>query len=74
MAARLLHLRGTADVVGQIAAFASEWRIGVWFAVPAFIYTLYNWLFYLNLVYFDPVTLSSLAKPSFPPPGRHWLT
>lgn len=46
---------GTTDVVGQISAFAAEWRVGVWFAVPAMIYTLYNWLLYLNLVYFDPV-------------------
>jgi hypothetical protein len=48
-------------VVGQIQSFASEWRAGVWFAVPAFIYTLYNWLLYLNLVYFDPVRASAGA-------------
>lgn len=53
--------RGTTDVVGQIQSFASEWRAGVWFAVPAFIYTLYNWLLYLNLVYFDPVRASAAA-------------
>jgi hypothetical protein len=55
----LTYRRGTTDVVGQIQSFASEWRAGVWFAVPAFIYTLYNWLLYLNLVYFDPVRASS---------------
>jgi len=56
------YMAGTTDVVGQIQSFASEWRAGVWFAVPAFIYTLYNWLLYLNLVYFDPVSYRVLIN------------
>jgi UDP-sugar transporter A1/2/3 len=56
------YMAGTTDVVGQAQAIAGEWRAGIWFAVPAFIYTLYNWLLYLNLVYFDPVSYRVLIN------------
>eukprot|EP01094_Clydonella_sp_ATCC50884_P029911 TRINITY_DN9554_c0_g1_i1.p1 TRINITY_DN9554_c0_g1~~TRINITY_DN9554_c0_g1_i1.p1 ORF type:complete len:280 (+),score=92.79 TRINITY_DN9554_c0_g1_i1:355-1194(+) len=36
--------------------------MGVYFAVPAFIYTLYNSLFFFNLIHFDPVSYRVLIN------------
>ena len=36
--------------------------MGIYFAVPAFIYTLYNSLFFFNLIHFDPVSYRVLIN------------
>lgn len=46
----------------EATTITQQWNMGVYFAVPAFIYTLYNSLFFLNLVYFDPVSYRVLIN------------
>jgi len=38
------------------------WRMGIYFAVPALIYGVYNSLFFLNLTFFDPVSYRVLIN------------
>jgi drug/metabolite transporter (DMT)-like permease len=52
----------TTDVIGEIRKWGDEWRVGMYFIVPAGIYTIYNWLLYLNLVFFDPVSYRVLIN------------
>jgi drug/metabolite transporter (DMT)-like permease len=47
------------EAVSQALA---RWSMGIYFAVPAFIYTVYNSLFFLNLVFFDPVSYRVLIN------------
>eukprot|EP01104_Vermistella_antarctica_P012519 TRINITY_DN3646_c0_g1_i1.p1 TRINITY_DN3646_c0_g1~~TRINITY_DN3646_c0_g1_i1.p1 ORF type:complete len:352 (+),score=83.06 TRINITY_DN3646_c0_g1_i1:66-1058(+) len=51
-----------ADYLAELKSIISQWRTGIYFAVPAFIYTLYNFLFYLNLTFFDPVAYRVLIN------------
>lgn len=47
--------REASNILGQFS-------MGVYFAVPAFVYTMYNSLFFLNLVFFDPVSYRVLIN------------
>jgi len=39
-----------------------EYRVGIYYAFPAVIYALYNFLFFLNLTFFDPVSYRVLIN------------
>lgn len=46
----------------EIGVIVSQWRMGIYFAVPALIYGIYNSLFFLNLTFFDPVSYRVLIN------------
>lgn len=50
------------EIPKEIKAFAAWWPSGIYFIVPAFIYLVYNLLFYYNLSYFDPVSYRVLIN------------
>mmetsp|Transcript_43647 Transcript_43647/g.110107 ORF Transcript_43647/g.110107 Transcript_43647/m.110107 type:complete len:345 (+) Transcript_43647:73-1107(+) len=48
--------------IAEIKRILAQWRVGVYFAVPAAIYGVYNGLFYLNLTFFDPISYRVLIN------------
>jgi hypothetical protein len=48
--------------VREVKNIASQVHMGMYFAVPALVYTVYNSLFFLNLVFFDPVSFRVLIN------------
>jgi len=49
-------------IIADLRKIVSNFHEGIYFAVPAFIYGLYNALFYLNLIFFDPVSYRVLIN------------
>jgi UDP-sugar transporter A1/2/3 len=51
-----------ASATERLALFGEEWRYGLYFAIPALLYWVYNLLFYVNMSYFDPGTFRVLIN------------
>jgi len=60
--AKLFISLGLTVYLGKMDELISNWREGVNFAVPAFIYTLFNNLMFVSLVFFDPATYRVLIN------------